>query len=41
MQLPHSVYDGARREVQPNFWEIKVGKVDRSRGFNARTIPGS
>ena len=41
MDRQHLAYEGARRDVNRNFWEIKLGDVNRDHGYDCRTIVGS
>jgi len=41
MNVDHAAYWQARPNVKRNFWLIKTSDIDRNRGMNCRTIPGS
>ncbi len=41
MSLRHVAYEHIRLDVKHNFMELKVGEVDRTHGYNCRTIPRS
>jgi hypothetical protein len=41
MSLLHAAYAIARQLVQLVFWEIKIGDIDRTHGFDCRIVSDS
>jgi hypothetical protein len=41
MIQPHATYEGVQKGFKRVFWEMKVGNVNRTRGFDCRTVASS
>jgi hypothetical protein len=41
MSQPHASYEGARKDVRRVFWEVKEGDLNKTRGFDCKTMVGS
>jgi hypothetical protein len=38
MGQSHVAYEGAKKYVKRFFWEVKVGDVDKTQGFDYKTM---